>query len=422
MNIILPEFCLVLMIGVSGAGKSTFAKKHFMPSEIVSSDFCRKLISDEENDQTISLDAFDLLYSIVDKRLTHRKFTLVDATNLEANSRGHLKALAKKHNCKMVAIVFDLPKEICQQRNVDRSNRIVPQEIIDEQFNNLQRTIKQIETEKYRHIYYLRNESDIQNSSITKRKLNCNQKQLTGPFDIIGDIHGCYEELVALLNQLGYLIDESLIDSDSLAVRHPENRMLIFIGDLVDRGPHSKKVVELVMNVTNHHAGLCVKGNHEDKFQRYLLGKNVQLKHGLEMTVQDYPLSNDEMNAKTIAFLRKLVSHYVLDEGNLIVAHAGLKEEFQERDSGKVLSFALYGDTTGEIDEMGLPIRNDWAQSYHGKAMVVYGHTPLIEPQWINNTICIDTGCVFGRKLTALRYPEKQLVSVPAKKKYYDHQ
>ncbi len=421
MNIILPEFSLVLLIGSSGAGKSTFAKKHFIKSETVSSDFCRKLISDDENDQTVSSDAFDLLYSIVDKRLTHRKFTLVDATNLNAASRGQLKALAKKYHCKMVAIVFDLPKEICQQRNAARLNRIVPQEIIDKQYENLQIAIKQLATEKYRHIYYLRNESDLQNAYITKTKLNCNQKQLTGPFDIIGDIHGCYDELVALLNQLGYLIDHSLIDSDSLAVRHPENRMLIFIGDLVDRGPQSKKVMELVMNVTSQHAGLCVKGNHEDKFQRYLLGKNVQLTHGLEMTAKDYPLSNDDMNAKAIAFLKKLVSHYVLDEGNLIVAHAGLKEEFQERDSGKVLSFALYGDTTGEIDEMGFPIRNDWAQAYHGKAMVVYGHTPLIEPQWINNTICIDTGCVFGGKLTALRYPEKQLVSVSAMKKYYEH-
>ena len=103
-----------------------------------------------------------------------------------------------------------------------------------------------------------------------------------------------------------------------------------------------------------------------------------------------------------------------LDDGKLVVAHAGMKEEMQGRGSGKVRDFALYGETTGETDEFGLPVRYNWAAEYRGKAMVVYGHTPVPEPEWLNRTINIDTGCVFGGKLTALRYPEKELVSVPA--------
>lgn len=102
-----------------------------------------------------------------------------------------------------------------------------------------------------------------------------------------------------------------------------------------------------------------------------------------------------------------------------MVAHAGLAEELQERSSGKVRSFAMYGETTGETDEFGLPIRYNWSTEYRGKAAVVYGHTPVARAEWLNNTICIDTGCVFGGALTALRYPERELVSVPARAEHY---
>jgi len=115
-------------------------------------------------------------------------------------------------------------------------------------------------------------------------------------------------------------------------------------------------------------------------------------------------------------FLDSLRSHYWLDGGRLAVAHAGLREEMIGRGSGAVRKFALYGETTGEIDEFGLPVRADWAAAYRGRTSVVYGHTPVPEARWINNTLCIDTGCVFGGELTALRWPEKTLVSVPAAK------
>jgi protein phosphatase len=117
-------------------------------------------------------------------------------------------------------------------------------------------------------------------------------------------------------------------------------------------------------------------------------------------------------------FIDGLVSHYVLDDGKLVVAHAGLKESMQGRGSGQVRSFALYGETTGESDEFGLPVRHDWAAEYRGRATVVYGHTPVPEPEWLNGTINIDTGCVFGGRLTALRYPERELVSVEAARTY----
>ena len=102
-----------------------------------------------------------------------------------------------------------------------------------------------------------------------------------------------------------------------------------------------------------------------------------------------------------------------------MVAHAGLKESYHGRSSGRVRSFALYGDTTGETDEYGLPVRYPWAQEYRGRAMVAYGHTPVPTAEWVNNTICLDTGVVFGGSLTALRYPEREIVSVPAERQWY---
>lgn len=165
---------------------------------------------------------------------------------------------------------------------------------------------------------------------------------------------------------------------------------------------------------------LAVPGNHDVKLVRKLQGRDVRITRGLVETLAQLERDPPELAAKVAAFLDGLVSHYVLDDGKLVVAHAGLKEELQGRASAQVRDFALYGETTGETDELGLPIRYNWARDYRGKAMVVYGHTPVAEPEWVNRTICIDTGCAFGGKLTALRYPEKELVQVAARATYYE--
>src|SRR5207237_770413 len=159
-------------------------------------------------------------------------------------------------------------------------------------------------------------------------------------------------------------------------------------------------------------------GNHDVKLLQKLRGKDVKIAHGLADSIAQLEVEPPEFKSKVADFLDGLISHYVLDDGKLVVAHAGMKEEMQGRGSAAIRSFALFGETTGETDEFGLPVRYNWAADYRGKAMVVYGHTPVGEPQWLNRTINIDTGCVFGGKLTALRYPEKELVSVPAARTY----
>ena len=415
MQVTIPELSLVVLIGPSGSGKSSFARKHFKPTEILSSDYCRGLVSDDENSQAATTDAFEVLHFIAAKRLAAGKLVVVDATNVQPESRKPLVELAREFHCLPVAIVLNLPERLCQDRNQGRADRNFGPHVIRQQTQQLRRSLRGLEREGFRHVFTFNSPEEVDAATIERQPLWNNKKQEHGPFDIIGDVHGCYDELIELLGILGYA------EQPGGSWSHPNGRKLVFLGDLVDRGPKSPWVVRLVLESVNAGTALCVPGNHDMKFMRKIWGKDVQITHGLaESLAQFEQYETDYRGFSRIAaeFINKLVSHYVLDDGKLVVAHAGMKESMQGRGSGKVRDFALYGETTGETDEFGLPVRYNWAAEYRGPAMVVYGHTPVPEPEWLNRTINIDTGCVFGGKLTALRYPEKELVSVPAKQTY----
>jgi polynucleotide kinase-phosphatase len=421
MEIKVPELSLVVLVGVSGSGKSSFAKKHFKRTEILSSDECRALVSDDENNQAATSDAFDVLYYIAGKRLRNGLLTVVDATNVQKESRKGLVELGRTYHCLPVAIVLDLPESVCHERNQGRPDRNFGRHVIRQQSQQLKKSIRGLKDEGFRQIYVLRSLEEVDAVLEIKRdKLYNDKKDETGPFDIIGDVHGCFDELQELLFELGYAVNRTHATEENFGfqVVAPENRKAIFVGDLVDRGPDSPNVLRLVMSMVNSGIAYCVPGNHDLKLQKFLNGKNVQLKHGLELTVKQLESETAEFKNAVEKFLYNLISHFVFDNGKLVVAHAGLKEEMQGRGSGAVRSFCMYGETTGEIDEFGLPVRHNWANEYRGKAKVVYGHTPVPEAEWLNKTIDIDTGCVFGGKLTALRYPEEELVSVKAKMVY----
>lgn len=413
-TITIPELSLVVLIGPSGCGKSTFARKHFKATEVLSSDFCRALVSDDENNQAATKEAFQVLHFIAAKRLAAGKLTVVDATNVQPESRKPLVQLARDYHVLPVALVLNLHDRICQDRNRDRTDRNFGPHVIRQQSQQLRRSIRNLKREGFRHIHEFSTPEEVDAVVIERQPLWNNRKFDHGPFDIIGDIHGCFDELHDLLTKLGYEI------TPAFEGRHPEGRKAIFLGDLVDRGPKIPEVLKLVMNMTASGDALAVPGNHDTKLMRKLRGRDVQITHGLAESLKQLDEEPPAFKEQVADFIDNLVSHYVFDDGRLVVAHAGLKEELQGRGSGKVRDFALYGETTGETDEFGLPVRYNWAAEYRGRATVVYGHTPVPEPEWLNNTICIDTGCVFGGKLTALRYPEKELVSVPALQTYYE--
>ena len=419
----LPELSLILLIGSTGAGKSTFARRLFKPTEIVSSDACRGLVADDENDQSASKDAFELLHYLVAKRLKRGLLTVVDATNVQAEGRKPLVALARQYHVLPVAIVLDVPDAVAHERNALRpERRHMGPHVVARHRQELRKSLRNLKQEGFRHIHHLRGVEEVDGvQSIVRDRLYNNRKEETGPFDIIGDVHGCYDELLTLLGQLDYRVAAAPVADDrdlGVRVTPPEGRRAVFLGDLVDRGPASPQVLRLVMSMVRDGSALCVPGNHDIKLLRHLNGKKVTVNHGLGETLAQMELEPAAFGGQVRQFLDGLVSHYVLDGGKLVVAHAGLTEEMQGRGSGAVRAFALFGESTGEIDEFGLPVRYEWAREYRGRAMVAFGHTPVPDPEWLNNTIDLDTGCVFGGRLTALRYPERELVTVPAARVY----
>ncbi len=429
MSFSIPNLSLVVLIGPSGSGKSTFARKHFLPTEVLSSDYCRGLVSDDENDQAATKEAFEVLHYIAAKRLAAGRLTVVDATNVQREARQPLVKLAREYHTLPVAIVFNLPEKVCQERNRDRADRDFGGHVIRNQRSQLRRSLKGLKREGFRHIFVVESAEEVDAIAIERTPLWNDKRDERGPFDFIGDVHGCCDELEELLLQMGY--QSSPVQApgpgwSDVCYQHPDDRKLVFVGDLVDRGPRVLDTLSLVRNMVAAGSAICVPGNHDVKLLRKLRGKNVQLTHGLAETMVEIESATKKLaeeervpfSKELIAFIDGLVSHYVLDRGKIVVAHAGMKESMQGRGSGKVREFALYGETTGETDEFGLPVRHNWAAEYRGDSMVVYGHTPVPQPDWLNKTLNIDTGCVFGGALTALRYPELETVSVQAKQTY----
>lgn len=409
----IPEFCLVAMIGGTSSGKTCFANKYFKPTEVLSSDFFRGMVCDDENDQKISGDAFDLLYYAANKRLNNMKLTVIDATNLQSAARKQVIELARAQNVHAAAIVLDLPEKLLQERNKARPDRDLPEKVISRHCREVKQSVKNLKREGFRFVYLINSPEQLENVEIVRTKLWNDMKEEHGPFDIIGDIHGCCDELEMLLGKLGYIKSNGVYS-------HPDGRKAAFLGDFCDRGPRNADTLRLVMDMVKSGSAFAVPGNHDVKLLKYLRGKEISITHGIDRTIAEIEERGGNFKEEVSAFIDGLISHYVFDGGKLVIAHAGLKQEYIGRASAKVRDFCLYGEATGEFDSYGLPVRLDWASDYRGQAAVVYGHIAGREARFQNGTICIDTGCVFGGKLTAYRYPEKEIVGVDALKQYYE--
>lgn len=236
-------------------------------------------------------------------------------------------------------------------------------------------------------------------------------------FDVVPDVHGCLDELEELLTRLGYTRSGR---ARGATWTPPPGRHLVIAGDLVDRGPAILETVDVVMAMVAAGDASAVVGNHDDKLLRWLRGRPVKVSTGLEASIREVESRPEAYRRPLEEFLASLPSHLVLDEGQLVVAHAGMPERLHGVESEKSRDFGMYGAVREGRDQWGFPIRLDWAAEYSGTARVAYGHTPVVTPVWWNRTIDIDTGCVFGNSLTALRYPELELVSVPARQVYQE--
>jgi protein phosphatase len=416
----LPLGAMVVLVGPAGSGKSTWAARHFLPTQIVSSDACRGMIADDETDQTASRDAFRLLYFILGERLRRGLLTVVDSTALQPSMRAELLKVAAQHGSPTVAIVFNLPPELNEQWNANRQRR-VPADALARHRQNLDQTLRLLPTEPFNTIYTLHSPEELANARVQIGGFI--PERTTPPFDIIGDVHGCYAELAALFERLGYRWREEEQD-----FAHPDGRLPVFVGDLADRGPASVPVLALLERMTARGAAMVVQGNHDNKLLRWLLGHRVQVKQGLATTVAEVealpPEGRDALRPRLIALLQNAPGYLILDDGRLVVTHAGIRDEMIGHWSRAIQAFCLYGDVAGTDQESGLPIRRDWAasrpeeQAANGP-LIIYGHTVVDEVREVRRTMNIDTGCVFGGRLTALRYPEMDLVQIPAAQNYY---
>jgi protein phosphatase len=418
-DLVIPDLSLVVLVGVSGSGKSTFAARHFGPYEVLSSDDFRGWVSDDPASQEATADAFALLAHVAGTRLDRGRLTVVDATSVQPSARRELVRLARDHDVLPVAVVLDVPVAEALARNAARTDRAIPDHAVRRQDAQLRKALRGLRKEGFRTVHHLVGTEQIDAATFVREPLRSDHRTDTGPFDLIGDVHGCLGELLTLLDRLGYTVTADA-SGRPVDAAHPEGRRALFLGDLVDRGPDSVGVLRLVMGMVGAGHALAVPGNHEHKLVRALDGRDVTVGHGLAGTLDRLAGEDEAFRAEVREFCDGLVAHLVLDEGRLVVAHAGLTERFHNRASGRVRSFALFGDTTGETDEHGHPVRLDWAADYRGSAAMVYGHIAVERPTWVNNTLCVDTGCVFGGYLTALRWPEREIVQVPAEQTWAD--
>ena len=410
-----PQTALVVLIGPSGVGKTTFARRHFLPTQIISSDYCRALVGDDESDQRVSKQAFEVFHTIIDKRLTLGNLSVADSTALRKSSRTDLLAHARTHRVQCIGIIFAPDVETALRHNTQRP-RQVGEAVIVSHFDLYKQAAKELANEGFDALYLIDNDATMNGVEVEIGGVRTYQRD-SGPFDFIGDVHGCADELETLLAQLGYA------PNPNGAFVHPQRRKAVYVGDICDRGPRNPDAWRIVLDMLDADSALWVPGNHDNKFMRHLKGHKVKVAHGLQATLDQFAAMPGEVRvALENRILRQVDGappYLILDEGRLVTSHAGIRADMIGKVNNAVQAFCFYGDVTGETDEHGFPVRREWALEYNGAALVVYGHQVHDVPEFVNNTINIDQGCVFGGQLTALRYPERQIVQVPAAREYY---
>jgi len=425
--------CIVVMVGASGSGKSTWSEARWPATSVLSSDALRALLVDNEDAQWANAQVFQVLDVAARARLELGRRVIVDATNAKKEDRAQWRELAREFDVPCAAVWFDIGQEVCEARQQQRERKVSAR-VISRQLSDLSNVREQLEAESWDMLWRVSEEHAPGEHEVLKayqepavRVAGTKGVRLGAKrCDIVGDVHGCFDELMALLEKLGWQPDGDLH-------AHPEDRLLLFVGDLVDRGPASVPVLAYVDAMIEAGRAFLVRGNHDDKLRRYLLGNKVKVDEHLQTTVDELEaLEQDERQRITEraiamidaspywALVGSTEEHRADMEAALVIAHAAFKPSLMQSKEDKVRWFCLYGPTTGKKDARGYPERVDWTLRYPSSgALCVTGHTPysgeVIER---NNTMCLDTACVFGHRLTALRWPEMEIVDVEAARAY----
>jgi predicted kinase/diadenosine tetraphosphatase ApaH/serine/threonine PP2A family protein phosphatase len=406
----IPRPTLVVLCGASGSGKTSFAARNFLPTSIVSTDALRGMICDDETNQESSFAAFDLLFRLVEARLRFSRTTVIDSTALDTKVRRKFLQLAAKYDYGALLIMFDTPLRSCIERDAARG-RSVGAGVIKKQYRQFEHVKKHAYREGFDQIVTL-NEHESAAYKVEIGALPVEKPDERGPFDLIGDIHGCYDELVQLLTKLGY-------EGHGDSFRHPGGRKVVFLGDLVNRGPDSVGVVRVVASMVQSGAALYVRGNHCQYILAHFrrdVGKAPDRRR--EWLESLSPTAYADFGKTVERLVGNAPPYLILNGGKLVAVHAGIESTMIGKISPRIGSFCLYGED--EVQPDGSTKRRDWAASYRGAPLVAYGHTPTkeLEPKFRNNTVNLDQGCVYGGRLSALRYPEMEFVQIDAARTY----
>lgn len=398
----IAENALIIFMGLDQEAMKDYANLHFPGISFIDTTLCKDLLSNLDSKNEIEdAQIFNFLIEWVDHRTALETATIVGGNWLDIHQRKNLLAIAAKNHVEIGLLIF--------------TDKMKQPKFSTSLIKRFYAAIQNLKQEGFKKIWVLNHISQLQTPMFQFSALPVNFKDFQGPFDVIGDVHGCFKELQALILQLDYQIQ---FEKGHWSISHPQNRKLVFVGDLADRGPDSVDVLAFVMDIKAQSMALVTKGNHDDKLFRYLKGNKIAPRHGLETTIAELEKKDKSFLQLLYNFIKNLPSHLVLDQGKLVVTHAAILPKYIGKQDSFIEQYCLYGPTNGQLDENGLPERLRWQDDYNGKAWVVYGHTPVLAPYWLGKTLNIDTGAVYGNGLTAFRYPELTTVFQPSYKAY----
>lgn len=436
-TITIPHAGIVLLMGASNSGKSTLIEQlkqqqYIGEYESLSSDQFRQMVGDtdyidwrrpsrEEGEviyqqyKRISDQAFKVMQDLLIARCRLNKLTIVDATHLQPEDRAVYITLGKRYHVPVILIALDISEQTLIERDQHREHPRGRQRV-KQQAHQFRKSIKGLRSEGFGSVYIIKEHqyADVQ----WERSANPMLIELTTGIDIIGDIHGCYDEMIELIQRLGYLAD-----SEGL-YRHPEGRKLVSVGDIMSRGPKSLETMIFWQKHLAAQLAWMVDSNHGWKIARYLEGRQVTMSHGDEQMIEAFQQYEAIHGTEDTTVLKEQLKNMLLSTSShlvftqhgvqrLVVAHAGIRDDFIGKDSKRIDDYCRYGDIDG-TDEAGKPIRKDWFADHTSGQWIVWGHDPRPQPTTVNQTINIDQGVVFGGMLTGYRYPEQTFISVKA--------